>query len=211
MSEKLCINCFNSRLAKQKKDLERLEREKRIKEEQLALSQSKRMAELEAEAIFECRKQMREEAEVTSRELEKRFQERRKVPKVDLNSPGTSGFLSEVEEARRKYRQELLEQINEKKKKQEEEKSNEIRIERQRIEEAEEERQRLMNELFEESRTQRENYKNTLLMQVKMKNDRVSQEEQRKMMEKIQMDEMVQRYRDSRFGFSVCEGCSQRM
>lgn len=211
MSGKLCINCVNARLAKEKRDREEKERQERIREEQEALSHSQRIAELEAQAIEDFRKQAREQAESTSRELEKRFQEKRKIPQHDSSTSSQNSFFNEYEEARNKYRTELLDQINDKKRRQEAEKLKEIREERRQLEEIEQEKQRMMAELLEESRIQRENYKNALLMQVKMKKDRLSEEEQRKMIEKMQMDEMIEKYQNSRFGFSVCESCSQRM
>ena len=211
MSGKLCINCVNGRLAKEKRDRQEKERQESLRAELEALSHSQRVAELEAQAVEDFRRQAREQAESAARELEKRFQEKRKVPQHDPCAASHSNLLSEYEEARNKYRGELLQQINDKKRRQEAEKLDEIRQERRQLQEIEQEKQRMMAELLEESRVQRESYKNALLTQVQMKKAKLTEEEQRKVIEKMQMDEMVEKYQSSRFGFSVCESCSQRM
>lgn len=225
MSDLLCNNCINSRLALLKRQREQQEREHQLKYEQEALEHSQRLAALESKSIEEYRQQIRQETEATSKELEKKFQEKRKIPQCDPISPPVNN-LSQYEEARRKYREELLSQINEKQSRVQQEKMNEVQIEKKRLEEIEAQKQKMLTELIKENSIQRENYKFALMQQSNLKLAKKREEEYEKQLEKIQLDEQVRKYTEEQKKFvmmmkkgvtcdeecefgSACSGCNR--
>lgn len=200
MSDLYCNNCINSRLAELKRQRDQQEREHQLKYEQEALQHSQRLASLESASIELYRQQARQETEAYSKELEKKFQEKRKPPQSDPIPQFTSNF-SQLEEARRKYRDELLSQINEKQSRAQKEKLTEMEIEKKRHEEIEIQKQFMLAELVKENSIQRENYKFALMQQANLKMAKKREEEYEKQVEKMKLDEQVRKYSEEQRKF----------
>ena len=191
-----CNSCINFKLAQLKKNKEQRDREDKLRAEQEQIDHNRRIAQLESEALAQSRQALKSESQNFAKVLEEKYEQKKKRVTPETSQAPLNNSNLEFENARLKYREELLSQMNEKRDRKSQQERTEREAERKRLEDLEAKKQRQMSELTVESLIQKETYRRVLSDQISLKKSQKDEEIYRKQVEKALLDEEIRKYQD---------------
>ena len=191
-----CDSCINFKLAQLKKSKEQKDREEKLRAEQEQIEYNRRIAQLESEALAKSRQALKSETQRFAKHLEDKHEEKKKrfTPETSQITLNNSNY--EFENARLKYREELLGQMSEKRDRKSQQERAEREAERRRLEDLEVEKQRQLREMTVESLIQKESYRRMLSDQISLKKSQKDEEFYQKQVEKALLDEEIRKYKE---------------